>query len=74
MLIPALLNKNIFALYDDHFCVEARKFYKKYSDNITDLNSSQVQNHQMFLSKNLLYSKKESTEQRILNHILREIK
>ena len=40
MLVPALLNKKMYSLYDEHFCLEAREYHKKYEQCIFSINEN----------------------------------
>ncbi len=65
MLIPALLNKNIYAVYKNHYCVEAQEFYKKYKKTFVELGQSKLKDYSEFITNNIVYKRNEETNQRI---------
>lgn len=70
MIIPALQNKRIFGLYEKHFCLEARNYFKKYKDCIFNLKEQDViPNFKQFINSNILYKREESANQRIYKYI-----
>lgn len=60
MLVPALLNKKIIPLYQNHFCSEARKYYQKYNFE---------QDLEKFINENIYYQPNQSTESRIASFL-----
>lgn len=75
MLIPALLGKNIFVLYQNHYCEEAKTYYQSYSDIFPELGCIQKSNdYSKFLTNNILYREDQSTNERIYQHIIKDFK
>lgn len=76
MIVPALLDKNIYSIYDEHFCLEARRFYKQYQDCIIRLGDDKKidVDFTSFVSDNILYNSNESTEERIYSEISKDLK
>jgi len=81
MIFGAVSKKPIISLYGDHWCDRAITFSNKYSDtflNLTSVNQiipyiEKENNYKDFINENLLYSKKESSVDRIINFIINDI-
>lgn len=69
MLVPALKNKMMYALYDKHFCEAARNYYKQHKECIFTIKESGQPNYKNFIDSNILY-KDESANQRIYKYIM----
>lgn len=71
MLIPAIQNKNIYALYENHFCLEAREYFNKYNNCIFNLQTNNMNfDFRKFISNNILYKEEQSANERIYKYIL----
>lgn len=73
MLVPALLNKSISTLYDNHFCLEARAYHIKYAKYIPKLGVLSNQKYHKFIIDNLHYNKDESATERIYKEIINSL-
>lgn len=69
MLAPALLGKNIYSAYYQHYCKEARDFHTKYADTIPMLGKESEKNYNKFIEDHLVYSEEQSTVDRILEMV-----
>jgi hypothetical protein len=67
MLLPAIMNKEIVGLYRNHFCREARDYYKKYEGIINEKVGARTQPFAEFINDN--YDLSGSPKQKILKYI-----
>lgn len=74
MIVPALLGRKIYAGYNNHFSKDARNFYEKYNNEIPAFGKTASFNYDKFISDNIVYSKKESAVNRIIKHIMDDLK